>query len=221
MEEKEKKNWGKTCFKCGEKFCPEKWEELFCSGECESRYIVSMFDLLCNIEDKVEKIEDTVAKTNQTASEPDDLNIDLSDLDKFEEEYKKLQLEIDEPVKSKGVIDQLPEILETVNNCAALFAPKKKKKKRKKKNIKKQEDEQIKSESRIKKFIKSKIEYARLTFILSVIGFIGSIGFYVGVLRQMYSPTSDRQKIEVLQEENSELKNTVQVLIEKIEEDEE
>lgn len=70
------------------------------------------------------------------------------------------------------------------------------------------------------KKIKKNIKYHKLTFMLSVIGFIGSLGFYFGVLRQIYSPTQDRQKIELLQEENSDLKNTLQVITQKLEEDE-
>lgn len=60
---------------------------------------------------------------------------------------------------------------------------------------------------------KSKTDYARLTFILSVIGFLGSIGFYLGVLKQIYSSEPDQQKIEQLQIENQELKATINVLI--------
>ena len=62
---------------------------------------------------------------------------------------------------------------------------------------------------------KSKTDYARLTFILSVIGFLGSIGFYLGVLKQVYNPEFDQQKIEQLQIENQELKATINVLIQK------
>ena len=60
---------------------------------------------------------------------------------------------------------------------------------------------------------KTKTDYARLTFILSVIGFLGSIGFYIGVLKQVYSPEPDQQKIEQLQTENQELKAALYVLI--------
>ena len=60
-----------------------------------------------------------------------------------------------------------------------------------------------------------KIEYHKATFILSVIGFIGSIGFYIGVLRQVYSPEKNSEKIEQLQHENLELKNEIEKLTEK------
>lgn len=65
-----------------------------------------------------------------------------------------------------------------------------------------------------KGFIAKTIDYARLTFVLSFIGFLGSIGFYIGVIRQIYSPVRDKQKIEVLTEQNAELQNTINVLIE-------
>ncbi|MBD3637208.1 MAG: hypothetical protein HUJ25_07655 [Crocinitomicaceae bacterium] len=57
-------------------------------------------------------------------------------------------------------------------------------------------------------------DYPRLTFILSVIGFIGSIGFYLGVLRQVYHPNNDKAVIEQLQAKNRELEHTIMVLIE-------
>lgn len=66
----------------------------------------------------------------------------------------------------------------------------------------------------------AKIDYARLTFILSFIGFLGSIGFYLGVLREVYSPERDKQQIEVLNAQNVELQHTVSVLVEKLKEDE-
>jgi len=44
--------------------------------------------------------------------------------------------------------------------------------------------------------------YQKLNFILSVIGFIGSLGFYVGVLEKQYSDNSEKQLIEQLQKEN-------------------
>lgn len=68
---------------------------------------------------------------------------------------------------------------------------------------------------------KKKVEYHRLTFMLSVIGFIGSIGFYLGVLRQVYSPAQNEQKIEQLQVENQQLKQSIYVLVEKLEEEDE
>ena len=71
----------------------------------------------------------------------------------------------------------------------------------------------MKMEKTNQKLIKTKTDYARLTFILSVIGFLGSIGFYIGVLKQVYSPEPDQQKIEQLQTENQELKAALLVLI--------
>ena len=56
-------------------------------------------------------------------------------------------------------------------------------------------------------------KYSRLTFILSVIGFIGSLGFYFGVLREVYSGEDDKIVIERLQNENEQLKNQIQLLI--------
>ena len=56
-------------------------------------------------------------------------------------------------------------------------------------------------------------DYPRLTFILSVIGFIGSIGFYLGVLHQVYHPNHDKIVIEQLKSEKKELQNTIKVLI--------
>ena len=54
---------------------------------------------------------------------------------------------------------------------------------------------------------KRKIAYSKLTFILSVFGFIGSLGFYFGVLKQVYT-TPNNLEIEVfeLEKENRELK---------------
>lgn len=74
----------------------------------------------------------------------------------------------------------------------------------KKNNLKKQE-------STLKK-----VDYARLTFILSFLGFLGSIGFYLGVLREVYSPARDKQKIEVLQTQNEELQKTITILVEEV-----
>lgn len=62
---------------------------------------------------------------------------------------------------------------------------------------------------------KKKPDYARLTFILSFIGFLGSIGFYFGVLREVYSPARDKEQIEQLKEQNEQLQQTITILIEK------
>ena len=44
--------------------------------------------------------------------------------------------------------------------------------------------------------IKRKIDYQKWTFILSVIGFIGSIGFYLGVLREVYASAEQQNEVE-------------------------
>ncbi|MEZ4921882.1 MAG: hypothetical protein R2780_01810 [Crocinitomicaceae bacterium] len=79
----------------------------------------------------------------------------------------------------------------------------------------------VKSSADAQKETAKKLDYARLTFILSFIGFLGSVGFYLGVLREVYSPERDKQKIEQLQQENKELEKTIMVLIEKEAEHEE
>ena len=67
--------------------------------------------------------------------------------------------------------------------------------------------------------LKSKLDYAKLTFILSFIGFLGSIGFYFGVLRQVYGNTQNTNKIEELKVENESLKQTLFVLTDKLQKD--
>lgn len=67
---------------------------------------------------------------------------------------------------------------------------------------------------------KKKVKYHKLTFLLSVIGFIGSMGFYFGVLRQIYNPNEDAIKVEQLQIENSQLHQTIAILIDEIKGDE-
>lgn len=58
--------------------------------------------------------------------------------------------------------------------------------------------------------------YPKVTFRLSIIGFIGSIGFYIGVLRDIGGNEKDKsQEIENLKMENETLKNQVDLLIEK------
>ncbi len=59
-------------------------------------------------------------------------------------------------------------------------------------------------------------KYSRLTFILSVIGFIGSLGFYFGVLREVYSDQNSQEVIENLETENSKLKSQVEILIKQV-----
>ena len=56
------------------------------------------------------------------------------------------------------------------------------------------------------------IPYHKLNFILSVIGFIGSLSFYYGVLRKVYSDKEpdQKQRIELLEKENKELKQKLE-----------
>lgn len=49
--------------------------------------------------------------------------------------------------------------------------------------------------------------YDKYTFLLSVIGFIGSVGFYIGVLRQVSDSEPEKELIEVLKKENEYLRN--------------
>jgi len=63
---------------------------------------------------------------------------------------------------------------------------------------------------------KIKIDYQRWTFILSVVGFVGSIGFYLGVLRQVYGPDQAEQKMHNLEAENVKLQEAVYVLTEEL-----
>ncbi|MBL4863138.1 MAG: hypothetical protein JKY09_09015 [Crocinitomicaceae bacterium] len=52
--------------------------------------------------------------------------------------------------------------------------------------------------------------YSKMTFILSVIGFIGSLGFYTGVLREVYSKPDSTEAIVIeLKRENEQLKSKV------------
>jgi len=66
---------------------------------------------------------------------------------------------------------------------------------------------------------KKKFTYSKMTFILSVIGFIGSVGFYLGVLKQVYAtPDNIQVKSIELERENKQLKSQVQVLTKMVEE---
>jgi len=65
-------------------------------------------------------------------------------------------------------------------------------------------------------FKRRKMDYPRLTFRLSVIGFVGSLGFYFGVLREVYSDQNTQQVIENLETENSKLKSHVEILIKRV-----
>ena len=58
-----------------------------------------------------------------------------------------------------------------------------------------------------------------MTFLLSVIGFVGSVGFYLGVLRKVYA-TPDNMELQVieLKRENELLKSQIEVLTGMVEE---
>lgn len=62
----------------------------------------------------------------------------------------------------------------------------------------------------------NKMNYSKLTFRLSVLGFIASLGFYLGVLRDL-RPTEQKTQIEQLNNEKHRLENQVDLLIEKLE----
>lgn len=53
-----------------------------------------------------------------------------------------------------------------------------------------------------------RLPYDKLNFGLSVIGFIGSLGFYYGVLRKVYAdePATEKQRIEQLENDNRRLR---------------
>jgi len=54
--------------------------------------------------------------------------------------------------------------------------------------------------------------YDKLNFGLSVIGFIGSLGFYYGVLRKVYAkePATDQQRMEQLKNDNQRLRDQLE-----------
>ena len=66
------------------------------------------------------------------------------------------------------------------------------------------------------KIMSKKIAYSKLTFILSVIGFLGSLGFYFGVLREVYAKPDNEVIIEQLRDENEYLKEQIEVLTNKV-----
>ncbi len=56
--------------------------------------------------------------------------------------------------------------------------------------------------------------YDKITFALTVAGFIGSVIFYVGVLKDLKKkPTEDKQKIADLEKENRQLKAVIDHII--------
>ena len=64
-----------------------------------------------------------------------------------------------------------------------------------------------------------KFTYGKMTLILSIIGFIGSIGFYLGVLKQVYAtPDNIQVKVSELERENNQLKTQITVLTKMVDE---
>lgn len=64
-----------------------------------------------------------------------------------------------------------------------------------------------------------KFTYSKMTFILSIIGFIGSIGFYLGVLKQVYAtPDNIQVKVSELERENNQLKTQITILTKMVDE---
>lgn len=64
-----------------------------------------------------------------------------------------------------------------------------------------------------------KFTYSKMTFILSIIGFIGSIGFYLGVLKQVYAtPDNIQVQVSELERENNQLKTQITVLTKMVDE---
>lgn len=55
---------------------------------------------------------------------------------------------------------------------------------------------------------KSTFPYQKINFVLSIIGFVGSLGFYYTILKKVYSDEKSKQElqIELLQKEISSLK---------------
>lgn len=51
--------------------------------------------------------------------------------------------------------------------------------------------------------------YAKYSFLLSVIGFFGSIGFYIGVLRDFKEKDPHKELVEELRNENQFLRNQI------------
>ena len=62
-----------------------------------------------------------------------------------------------------------------------------------------------------------KIKYHKWTFFLSIMGSIASLGFYAGVLRQVYREPDSQVIIQELEDENLLLKSQVKVLTKSLE----
>ncbi|MBL4863043.1 MAG: hypothetical protein JKY09_08520 [Crocinitomicaceae bacterium] len=66
---------------------------------------------------------------------------------------------------------------------------------------------------------KRKFTYSKMTFILSIIGFLGSMVFYFGVLKEVYStPDNIQVKVKELEADNQHLKEQVNVLTDMVKE---
>lgn len=64
-----------------------------------------------------------------------------------------------------------------------------------------------------------KVDYPKLTFRLSIFGFIASLAFYIGVLRDLaFQPVEKDHQIEQITKENKQLKEHVDLLINKLNE---
>lgn len=74
-----------------------------------------------------------------------------------------------------------------------------------------------KSEGGFKEMIREiKADYPKMTFRLSVFGFIASIAFYLGVIKNLVTPEDQKDaKIEQLEAENELLHKQVELLNEK------
>jgi hypothetical protein len=58
---------------------------------------------------------------------------------------------------------------------------------------------------------KANFPYHKVNFILSVAGFIGSLGFYYGVLRRVYAQTPEKDRIELLEMKNKKLQEQLKI----------
>lgn len=78
-----------------------------------------------------------------------------------------------------------------------------------------------KAKNLLEKIKDLKVNYVRLTFVLSIIGFLGSIGFYIVVLRKIYADAAPNQvQVELVKtkKENEQLRSQVVVLTDMIRE---
>lgn len=75
-----------------------------------------------------------------------------------------------------------------------------------------------KSKDGFKEMIKEiKVDYPKMTFRLSVFGFIASVAFYFGVLIDLTEPKDAKdKKIEQMERENKQLGDQIELLNEKL-----